>query len=189
MTTTLSKYSLGLRNFMDDIKIMQRGKFYLTPLQYSHIEEICSNLPPEGLHDIKSLGYDTPKEALLEMMQISESYVVKSDGGPILCVTGLAFDVTIELPQFFCMFTNEIKKNLRLLIIGSHMIMGLFDQTHPRLCMSILSDFPLMLNWAASLGFEPVGVSEHYNCKYIEFVRCNPMEKDVSDKLSRPVMH
>ena len=178
MTTTLNKFSLDLRNFMDDVKIMQRGKFYLTPLQYDHVEEICFNLPPEGLRDIYSLGYDSPKEAILEIME-----------SPILCVTGLAFDSTIELPQFFCMFTNEVKKNLRLLVIGSRMIIGFFDKTHPWLCMSILSDFPIMLNWAASLGFEAVGISERRDHKYVEFVRCNPMEKSVSHKLSRPVMH
>ena len=189
MTTTLSKYSPGLRNFMDDVKIMRRGKFYLTPLQYNHVDEICANLPPEGLYDIHCLGYDNPKEAILEMMEVSEAYVVKSKDGPILCVTGLFFDVTVELPQFFCIFTNEIKENLRLLVVGSRMIMGFFDKNHPRLCMCILSEFPTMLNWASSLGFEPIGISEQRNHKYIEFVRCNPMEKDVSDKLSRPVMH
>ena len=189
MTTTLNKFSLDLRNFMDDVKIMQRGKFYLTPLQYDHVEEICFNLPLEGLRDIYSLGYDSPKEAILEMMESSEAYVVKSKDGPILCVTGLAFDSTIELPQFFCIFTNEVKKNLRLLVIGSRMIIGFFDKTHPWLCMSILSDFPIMLNWAASLGFEAVGISERRDHKYVEFVRCNPMEKSVSHKLSRPVMH
>ena len=132
---------------------------------------------------------DVPKEAILEMMEISEVYVVKSKDGPILCVTGLAFDSTIELPQFFCVFTNEVKKNLRLLVIGSRMIIGFFDKTHPWLCMSILSDFPIMLNWAASLGFEAVGISERRDHKYVEFVRCNPIEKSVSHKLSRPVMH
>ena len=189
MTTTLSKYSLGLRNFMDDIKIIQRGKFYLTPLLHSHVDEICSNLPPEGLYDLYCLGYDSPKEAILEMMHVSESYIVKSEGGPILCVTGVLFDTTIELPQFFCVFTNEVKKNLRLLIIGSRMIIRFFDRTYPRLCMSILSEFPIMLNWASSLGFEPVGTFEQRDHKYIEFVRCNPIENNVSPRTSRPVMH
>tara|TARA_R110000772_G_scaffold54324_1_gene124056 strand:+ start:6264 stop:6788 length:525 start_codon:yes stop_codon:yes gene_type:complete len=174
---------------MDDLKVMQRGKFYLTPLQYNHVEEICSNLPPEGLHDIYCLGYDSPKEAILEMMENSEVYIVKSKDGPILCVTGLVFDNTIEWPQFFCIFTNEVKENLRLLVIGSRMVIRFFDKTHPQLCMSISSDFPIMLNWAASLGFEAVGFSEATDCKYIDFVRCNPIGKSVSHKSSRPVMH
>ena len=174
---------------MVEAKIIKRGKYYLTPLLHSHVNEICSNLPPEGLYDFHCLGYDDPREAILEMMEVSEVYVVKSEDGPILCLTGLAFDIDIELPQFFCVFTNEVKKNLRLLIIGSRMIIEFFDKAHPKLCMSILSEFPIMINWATSLGFEPVGFSEVLGHKYVEFVRCSHVEKNVSPKSSRPVMH
>jgi len=42
-----------------------------------------------------------------------------------------------------------------------------------------------MLDWAGWLGFEAVGVSEGY----VDFVRCNPAQKNVYDKSLRPITH
>jgi hypothetical protein len=55
--------------------------------------------------------------------------------------------------------------------------------------MTLLSDYEFMIDWAIWLGFEPVGVIEDNNNKYVEFVRCNSNGKSVYDGPLRPVIH
>jgi hypothetical protein len=82
-----------------------------------------------------------------------------------------------------------MKDNFHAISRGSKMFVSFFDQSHDTMTMTILAKFSSMLNWATWLGFEPVGISEHRKNEYVEFVRCNPLRKNVSDELSRPVMH
>ena len=89
----------------------------------------------------------------------------------------------------FAMFSNNIKKSFVAAARGSKMVVDFFDKTQPMMTMTILESNELILNWAVWLGFDPVGFVEQKNCKYVEFVRCNPKQKDVSHKPSRPVMH
>lgn len=174
---------------MDEVKVLKRGKNYVTPFSEAHIEELCVSLAPESKYELRCLGYHSTKEALMEMLSNAECYVAKSDGGPILAVGGVFFDHTAETPQFFTMFTVEVKENFTALARTSKMFVNFFDQTQPSMSLSILSEFELMLDWAAWLNFEAVGISEHNGHSYVEFVRCNPKQKNVSDNPSRPVMH
>ena len=180
---------LGLKSFMDELKVISRGKYYLTPFSEAHIDELCASLSPESRYELRCLGYSSIKEALIEMMNESESYVAKSEGGPILCVSGLFYDHSADDPQMFAMFTDGAKESFHMMARGSKMLTNFFDQTHPSMSMYILDKFPIMLNWAAWLGFQPVGLAIHNNNNYVEFVRCNPREKNVSHEGSRPVMH
>jgi hypothetical protein len=55
--------------------------------------------------------------------------------------------------------------------------------------MTILADYEFMIDWAAWLGFEAVGMSQNGFNKYVEFVRCNPNKSNVYNLTSRPVTH
>ncbi len=189
MMISLSKCSRGSRNCMDDIKVVTRGNYYLTPFNQDHIPEVLNTLTKESRYDLKCLGYTDVSEAMDSVIDESECYVAKSNNGPIICISGLFFAEDWESPQMFALFTNHAKKNFHVMARGSKMVVDFFDLSYPSMSMSILDEFSIMLNWAAWLGFEPVGFSQHLNNNYVEFVRCNPKEKNVSHKLSRPVMH
>ena len=76
-----------------------------------------------------------------------------------------------------------------MLARGSRMLVNFFDKTQPNMTMTILADYEGILQWAAWLGFEPVGTSVVGENKYVEFVRCNPNKKNVYDSSLRPIMH
>ena len=189
MITLLSKQTLASRNFMAEIKVLTRGKYYLTPFSEAHVEELCASLSAESKHELACLGYSTVTEALEDIIDQSECYVAKSEGGPIICISGLFIGSSIQCPQMFTMFTDEVRTNFQVMARGSKMLVNFFDQTYPSMRMSILSDFTSMLDWAAWLGFAVKGTVTYNKNTYIEFVRCNPKQKDVSHKPSRPVMH
>ena len=102
-------------------------------------------------------------------------------------VGGVLLDM--DNPQMFALFTTKIKDNFTLLARGSKMLVNFFDKTYPLLTMTISAEYEAMLNWAAWLGFEPVGFSEYKNTQYVEFVRCNLQKNSVVNSLARPVMH
>ena len=174
---------------MDEVEVLKRGKYYVTSLSEAHIDELCASLAPESHYELRCLGYETTREALMKMFCDADCYVAKSKGGPILAVGGIFFDSTADNSKFFTMFTVEVKENFTTLARTSRMFVNFFDQTQPSMSMSILSEFNVMLDWAAWLGFEPVGINEYRGHAYVQFVRCNPKHKNVSDKPSRPVMH
>lgn len=174
---------------MDEIRVVKRGKCYLTPFTEAHIDELCASLSPESQYELECLGYSSVREALLEVLDQAEAYVAKTEGGPILCISGLFFDASAESPQLFAMFTNAVKENFHLMARGSRLVISFFDQTHSSMSMTILDKFTLMIDWAEWLGFEEVGSFQYNNNCYVEFVRCNLIEKNVSHGESRPVMH
>ncbi len=69
------------------------------------------------------------------------------------------------------------------------MLVNFFDQSHAGLSMTVNGDFEFILDWAAWLDFEAVGVATMGPHKYVDFVRCNPNGKNVYDGTSRPVVH
>lgn len=173
---------------MAEPKIMTRGRYYLSPFRENHIPEIRRVLSAENIKELFLLGHNSVEEALNEMLEVTESYIVREEGGDILFVGGLWFDGDLDAPQMFAMFSNKIKENFTLLARGSRMLVNFFDQTQPMMTMTILSEHEAMIQWAVWLGFEPVGVTEYKAHKYVEFVRCNPKQKNVYDK-ARPVKH
>lgn len=174
---------------MDEFKVIKRGEYYLTPLHERHIDELLEVLSDESIEEVALLGYSSTRVALIEMYECAEAYIVRKGNGPPLCVGGLFYDTSEDIPQMFAMFSKDMKGNFHAISRGSKMFVNFFDQSHDAMTMTILAKFSPMLNWAAWLGFEPVGISEHRKNKYVEFVRCNPLRKNVSDELSRPVMH
>ena len=173
---------------MDELKVIERGDCYLTPLKEEHFAQIEVSLSPESLKEITILGYDSTRQALEEMHKNAEAYIVRHKDGDIICVGGLWYGDTTEEPQLFAMFSSRVKEKFTLLARGSKTLVNFFDQTQPTMCMSILAEHEAMLNWAAWLGFEPVAYVDFGDHQYVDFVRCNPKQKNVYDT-ARPVKH
>jgi hypothetical protein len=168
---------------------MQRGEFYLTPFTFNHIDEVVAELSQENRREIKLLGYSDVREAITEMYETSECYICRKEGEGFIMVGGLWFDEDQEWPQMFAMFSDKIKENFVAMARGSKMFVNHFDKCHAGLSMTVLADYESILQWAAWLGFEAVGVSTYGVNKYVDFVRCNPNNKNVYDATLRPAMH
>jgi len=104
-------------------------------------------------------------------------------------VGGLWYNDDRESPQMFSMFSDGLKQNFHAMARGSKLLVNFFDQSETYMSMTILADYEGMLNWAAWLGFEPVGIHQVDANKYVDFVRCNPDKKIVYNEALRPVTH
>lgn len=171
----------------NEVRIMERGSYYLTPFLEEHVYEFIHIIHPENIREFTQLGHTNIVDALIEVAETSEVYLVRDGNGEIVFVGGVLLDM--DNPQMFALFTTKIKDNFTLLARGSKMLVNFFDKTYPLLTMTISAEYEAMLNWAAWLGFEPVGFSEHKNTQYVEFVRCNLQKNSVVNSLARPVMH
>ena len=156
-----------------DVKLLKRGKYYLTPLRKDHLPEIEKYLSQENKRELKLLGYENIMDALEEMQEYSECYLARKE----------------DMPQMFAMFSNQLGENFTAIARGSKMLMDYLDQTNPNTTMTILSEYEHMIQWAVWLGYEPVGVAASGAAKYVEFVRCKYPYESVYDDTSRPVMH
>ena len=175
-------------NFMqEEIKILSQGAFYMTPFREYHIQEFLKVIHTETLIELYNLGYESITDALKNVVDTSESYIVKDKSGTILLVCGLVHDD--ETPQMFALFTLNLKQNYKSLVRSSRSLVSFFHRAHPLITMTISTKYNDMLQWAAWLGFEAVGMSEHKKINYVEFVRCNSSKNYVSHETSRPVMH
>lgn len=168
---------------------MKRGKFYLTPFTLDHIEEVVEGLSQENRRELKILGHTDIKQAMHEMYETSECYICRKEGESFIMVGGLWFDHDLETPQMFAMFSDKIKDNFHAMARGSKMLMSFFDQSHDGMSMTVNGDYEFILDWAAWLGFEAVGIYSSADQKYVDFVRCNPEKKNAYDATSRPAMH
>lgn len=173
----------------DEVKIMSRGGAYLTPMREHHIPELLEVLSQENRRELKLLGYADIIFALRDMYESSEVYIVRNKNGDMVFAGGLWHEANEEWPQMFAMFSYKVRENFKLLARGSKMLVSFFDQTQHGMSMTILSEYEFMLDWAAWLGFEAVGVSANGPNKYVEFVRCNPNKTNVYNSSSRPVTH
>lgn len=172
-----------------EVKILQRGQYYLTPFQPYHIDEVVEHLSSENIEELALLGYTNIRKAITDMYETSECYIARKEGETFLAVGGLWYNEDQDCPQMFAMFSDNIKKSFTAAARGSRMVVDFFDKTQPMMTMTILQSNELILNWAVWLGFDPVGFSEQRNHKYVEFVRCNPKGKSVYDGALRPVIH
>ena len=178
------------RNYIqDEVKIMSRGGAYLTPMKEHHIAELMDVLSKENRRELVLLGYEDIGNALQDMYNSSEVYIVRNKDNDLVFAGGLWHDANEEWPQMFAMFSYKVRENFKLLARGSKMLVNFFDQTQHGMSMTILSEYEFMLDWAAWLGFEAVGISANGPSKYVEFVRCNPNKTNVYNSSSRPVTH
>jgi hypothetical protein len=181
---------MASRNYIqDEVKIMTRGEAYLTPMKEHHIAELAEVLSEENRRELKLLGYADIIFALRDMYDSSEVYIVRNKDKDLVFAGGLWHEANEEWPQMFAMFSYKVRENFKLLARGSKMLVSFFDQTQHGMSMTILADYEFMIDWAAWLGFEAVGVSENGFSKYVEFVRCNPNKSNVYNLTSRPVTH
>ena len=143
----------------------------------------------ENIEELNFLGYDGARDALTDLPHISEAYIVREEGGPIIFLGGLLYDVDSGWPQMFAMFSKTLTDNYRVLVRGSLMLVNFFDKTQDGMEMTILEKHKPMCEWAKWLGFEVVGKTEFNGNTYVDFVRCNPNKKDVYDGTLQPVIH
>ena len=176
-------------NKSTEVKILERGAFYMTPLSPFHLDEVAQNMAPENRRELRLLGYTDLRVAMSEMYEQAEAYIVRKEGGPIICVGGLWFSADQDHPQMFTIFTKGAMDNFVMLARGSRMLVDFLSQSQDYITMTILSDYEGILNWALWLGFEPVGTISSGENKYVEFIRCNLDENCVYDEAPRPVIH
>lgn len=176
-------------NRSTEVKILRRGDYYLTPFTLGHVDEVAENLSPENKRELLLLGHMDIKQALHEMYDTSDSYLCRRNDETFLMVGGLWYNDDRESPQMFSMFSDGLKQNFHALARGSKLLVNFFDKSETYMSMTILADYEGMLNWAAWLGFEAVGVHQVDANKYVDFVRCNPNEKIVYNEALRPVTH
>ena len=172
-----------------EARIIQRGQYYLTPFTLDHIDEVVEGLTQENKRELVLLGHNDFHQAMRGMYETSECYLARKEGESFLAIGGLWYNEDQEIPQMFAMFSNKVKEQTVAAVRGSRFLIDFFDKTQHMLTMTLLSDYEFMLDWAMWLGFEPVGVIEDNNNKYVEFVRCNPKGKSVYDGALRPVIH
>lgn len=188
-TQTLYGKSKLVSNRSTEVKILKRGDYYLTPFTLGHVDEVAENLSPENKREILLLGHTDVKQALHEMHETADSYLCRRNNDTFLMVGGLWYNDDRESPQMFSMFSNGLKQNFHAMARGSKLLVNFFDKSETYMSMTILADYEGMLNWAAWLGFEAVGIHQVDANKYVDFVRCNPDEKIVYNKALRPVTH
>ena len=186
-TSTVKSQKVS-KDFTED-KIFQRGQLYLTPFMEHHIEEVAANLSRENKEELFYLGHLDIRDALYDMMESAECYLVRKEGEGYMAVTGLWYYEDSDAPQMFAMFSNDMRQNYKAMIRGSKALMSFYDQMEPLLTMTVCAKYHMVLDWAAWLGFEPVGASEIGDTDYVEFVRCNPNQNGVYDNTSRPIIH
>jgi len=172
-----------------ETKILERGAFYMTPLSPFHLDEIAKNMAHENRRELRLLGYTDLRVAMSEMYEQAEAYIVRKEGGPIICAGGLWFNGDQDHPQMFTIFTEEAKNNFVMLARGSRMLVDFLSQAQDHMTMTVLADYEGILNWAVWLGFEPIGTIASGENKYVEFIRCNLEENCVYDRTPRPVIH
>lgn len=189
MTQTYTNKLLKDSRESTEVKILQRGEYYLTPFTLDHIDEVIENLSKENVKELVLLGYTDVRKALIKMHESSECYLCRKNNEDFIMIGGLWFAEDQECPQMFAMFSNKIKENFIAMARGSIMFVNYFDQFHSGLSMTILKEYEFITDWAAWLGFEVVGVINNDEIEYVDFVRCNPNQKDVYDCTSQPVIH
>jgi len=185
----LSKLPMASSKYTNEVKIITRGQYYLTPFTKHHVDEVVENLSKESRRELKLLGHLDIKQAIQEMQKFSECYIARKEDESFLAVGGLWYDNDQDFPQMFAMFSKNVKGNFSAMARGSLMLVKFFDRTQSHMSMTILSDYEFMLNWASWLGFEAMGVSTVGPTKYVDFLRCNPNANNVNDELLRPVTH
>ena len=93
------------RNFTDEVRIMKRGGYYLTPFYDDHIYEFIHVIHPENIKELLELErYSNILTALKDLTKNSEVYLVRDKSDEIVFVGGLFFDD--DVPQMFAMFST-----------------------------------------------------------------------------------
>ena len=90
-----------------EVKIIQRGQYYLTPFQPYHIDEVVEHLSSENIEELALLGYTNIREAITDMYETSECYIARKEGETFLAVGGLWYNEDQDCPQMFAMFSDN----------------------------------------------------------------------------------
>ena len=88
-----------IKSYMDEVKILQSGSYYMTPFHPNHILEMLPILHKETEKELINLGYSSTLEALLDLKKDSEVYTVRNKSWDIMMVSGIFYSE--EPPQLF----------------------------------------------------------------------------------------
>ena len=76
MTPTLSsKLPKGSKDFTE-VKILKRGRYYMTPFTLGQLDEVVNNLSDENKHELALLGHTDIEQAIIEMYDFSSEFVI-----------------------------------------------------------------------------------------------------------------
>ena len=70
----------------DEVKILTRGDYYMTPLKSFHREEFKENLSEENKQELAMLGHTDLDEVFNVMSETAQAYVVRRTGKPLIFV-------------------------------------------------------------------------------------------------------
>ena len=112
VTPTLSSKSPKGSKGFTEVKILKRGRYYMTPFTLRQLDEVVNNLSDENKHELALLGHTDLEQAIIEMYETSECYLVRAEGESFIAVGGLFYSDDQQYPQMFCMFSDKIKKHL-----------------------------------------------------------------------------
>ena len=110
---------------LTEVKIIQRGQYYLTPFTLDHIDEVVENLTQENKRELILLGHNDLHQAMHEMYESSECYLARKEGESFLAIGGLWYNEDQEIPQMFAMFSNKVKEQTIAAVRGSRFLIDL----------------------------------------------------------------
>ena len=67
MTQTYTNKLLKDSKESTEVKILQRGEYYLTPFTLDHVDEVIEGLTKENVKELVLLGYTDIRKALIDM--------------------------------------------------------------------------------------------------------------------------
>ena len=179
---------MALLNSTDKV-VFTQGGLTVRPVLQDDLDKICRSLSDINKREIEYLGYGNVKEAMEEMYQSSDSYIVTNQDNDMVCLSGLFYSSSQEPPQMYAMFSDKIENHKIGLLKGSLKLANLFMKGHDTITMSILAENDFMLDWAAWLKFTAVGFTLYREKQYVDFVRCDHKQNFVYNDASRPAIH
>ena len=160
----------------------------MTPFRSEHVDDFVKVIHKDTVKDLIKLGHTNVAECLHEIAETCDVYMVRDKEGRIVIVSGVTFDEQDE-SVFFALFSKDIKESFTAMARGSRSMVNFLEKSYPMMTMMIDMEYEAMLNWAAWLGFEAVGISTTSSAQYVEFVRCAFPIDDDSPDVSRPTKH
>ena len=101
----------------EEVKILTRGAYYMTPFNEEHVHEFIHVIHPENIRELFKLGHTNIVEALNEVAETCEAYLVRDGDGEIVFVGGLVFGD--ECGGAFPTVRSRVKRNVEPPIVGT----------------------------------------------------------------------
>ena len=103
------------RNFTGEIRIMERGGYYLTPFKEDHVYEFIHITHPENIKELLETGhYKDVLSALKDLTRKSEVYLVRDKNDEIIFTEGNTKALVDKRFKFDSKNVNYSKKTKQL---------------------------------------------------------------------------